>query len=137
MEIGLRKTVFLFLARINITMQQSKGREHHSSLNLKDVILGKELRIKSCLRPSRGPGLHCSQFKDVIGLHDLLWTGTGTAINIYVFAGSKHHCSEINTLSTASAASLLYHYFTLTHFFTSEKKISSCGSAVLTKIRLR
>ena len=79
------------------------------SLKYKSCDFGKELRIKSCLGPPRGPSQHCSQFKDVIGLHDLLWTGTGKRINIYVFARSKDHCSKINTLSTASTASLLHH----------------------------
>lgn len=65
---------------------------------------GLKLRVKSCLGPPRGPSQHCSLFKDVIALHDLLWTGTRKEINIYVFARSKDHCSKINILSAASNA---------------------------------
>lgn len=79
-----------------------------SSLKCQMYDFEKELKVKSCPRPPRGSSQHCSQFKGVTGLHDLLWTGNGKKINIYVFARSNDHCPKINTLSTASRASPLY-----------------------------
>lgn len=64
------------------------GRRGITELEYKQSDFDKELRIKPCLGPPRGPGQHCSQFKHDIGLHDLLWTGKKRSIFLF-FARSK------------------------------------------------